>query len=60
MDMGSTWEKCLRGGILWAIVYTYNLLSLPIVPRCQVIVYCSQASGARFAHAHALVARHTV
>ena len=40
IHMGTTWEKCVRAGVLWDLVYIpANLLSIPnIVFRCQVIV----------------------
>ena len=42
--MGSTWEKCLRAGILWDLVYLQIYL-VYLVFRCQVIVL--QSSGLR-------------
>ena len=45
--MGSTWETCLRAGILWDLVYIpANLLSIPSIPlssNCIVVIVCSQA-----------------
>ena len=45
--MGSTWEKCLRAGILWDLVsIPANLLSIPSIPlssNCIVVKQFAQA-----------------
>ena len=43
--MGSTWEKCLRAGILWDL--PANLLSIPSIPLSSNCIVVKQ-----FAHAH--------
>ncbi len=44
--MGSTWEKCLRAGILWDLV-PENLLSIPSIPLSSNCIVVK-----RFAYAH--------